>query len=93
MCQAAVVLRVEGSSLEIQKALGAWQGRGFTVEAIERRETPEFLGAAGKHPLPVPSLSDRGSPSRGFRDHLFGTDKSGSKRRASEGESTSGVSG
>jgi hypothetical protein len=41
----------------------------------------------------VPSLSDRGSPSRGFRDPLAGADKFASKSRASEGESTSGVSG
>jgi hypothetical protein len=51
------------------------------------------LCAGGNHPLPVPSLSDRGSPSRGFRDPLAGPDMSVAKSHASEGESTSGVSG
>jgi hypothetical protein len=86
--QAVLLIRVAGSVDEIQEALQYWQCCGFRVE---EGGIPDPLRDAGT--LLEPSLPDRGSSSRGFRDPFSGFEEPNGDRRTSEDESTSGVSG
>jgi len=88
--QAVLLIRVDGSDQAIQEAVQYWQCSGFRVE---EGDLPDPLGEVRNLAETVPSLSDRGSPSRGFRDPFLGSETPQVEIRPSEDESTSGMSG
>ena len=64
--QAVLAIRIEGSLHEIEEALHYWKRCGFRVEEGDKGfQSPP-------HDSPAPSLSGRGSPTRGSRDLVSG---------------------